>query len=137
MLVPERFLQLLGGDGALLPIWVNKGATAQPAIGRQGTSRLGLLADAAWFALLTAFVATLVIAGRALWRRPRTLAARTAVHGTLTWIVVSLVVYCVVLFGQWRYHIAIEPLMILLTASAACAGMVRARGARPAVRREI
>jgi 4-amino-4-deoxy-L-arabinose transferase-like glycosyltransferase len=128
LLIPKRFLALIGNDGALFPTWVNPGATAKPAIGPQGTARLSLLTAVAWFGLLTAFVATLVLAWRALWRAKTGPARKPILRGALTWIFVSVSIYSIVFFGQWRYHVGLEPLMLLVVAPAACAAW-SARGA--------
>jgi 4-amino-4-deoxy-L-arabinose transferase-like glycosyltransferase len=127
LLIPERFLAFIGNDAAMMSTWINPGANAKkPAIGPQGTARLSLLVAIGWYGLLTTFVAALIFGAKGLWRRWRSVdpkrsrAARTSVQGALTWIALLTIVYCVGLFGQWRYHFALEPLMILVAAPAVC-----------------
>jgi hypothetical protein len=127
LLIPKRFMAMLGDDAGLLTTWINPGGGKdQPAIGPLGTDRLALVVGIGWYALLTAFVATLLLAGRALWRYPHDL-SKTFVQGALTWTALLLVIYCVFLFGQWRYHVSLEPLMMVITAPAVCAAWA-ARG---------
>jgi 4-amino-4-deoxy-L-arabinose transferase-like glycosyltransferase len=121
LLIPERVMSLLGNDGALFPTWVNPGASTKPAIGPQGTARLALLTAMAWYGLLAAFAVTLLLAWKPLWRGPRDPGRKPVLRGALTWIVTCVTIYGIVFFGQWRYHVSLEPLMILIVAPAACA----------------
>lgn len=136
LLVPKRFLSLIGNDASLFPTWVNPGASARPAIGPQGTARLALLASFAWFALLAAFIATLTLVWKALWRGPYDPRRKQLVRGALTWIFASVSIYIVVFFGQWRYHISLEPLMVLVVAPGACAAWTAREHLADIVRRQ-
>jgi 4-amino-4-deoxy-L-arabinose transferase-like glycosyltransferase len=121
LLIPERFAALLGNDASLFPTWVNPGATLKPAIGPQGTARLALLTSLAWFGLLVSFVATLALAWKAVWRRSINPVRKPISRAALTWIFLCVSIYITVFFGQWRYHVSLEPLMILIVAPVACA----------------
>jgi hypothetical protein len=78
-------------------------------VSRDATTRLSILADAAYYALLTLFVTSLVVFGRA-FLRTRLLKAAIA------FLAVALVLYGFVFYGNFRYRIPLEPLMILVAA---------------------
>ncbi|MGH2803068.1 MAG: hypothetical protein ACRDL4_08490, partial [Thermoleophilaceae bacterium] len=70
---------------------------------------LGVVADVAWYGLLALFVVSLVLMWPVLWRNPlgRAGIALTAI---------SLVLYGFVLYGNFRYRMPLQPVMILLAA---------------------
>jgi hypothetical protein len=118
-LIPKRFINLLGDDSDMFPKWILADATIRPTIGPNGARRLMLLTTIGWYALLTAFLTVLALAGRALWRGSGERVPVPIVRGALTWMGITVALYSVVFFGQWRYHFPLEPLMILIVAPAA------------------
>jgi 4-amino-4-deoxy-L-arabinose transferase-like glycosyltransferase len=96
----ERAAQGAPVTGGITPVIV---PTANAAI------LLGIVADVAWFGLLGLFVLALVVLWPLLWRNPlgRAGIALTAI---------SLFLYGFVLYGNFRYRMPLEPVMILLVA---------------------
>jgi len=107
VLVPKKIVHLADGDANVISIWIE--GSEQPVLGR-ARGPLEVLADVTWYALLGTFLVTLVVRRRHL-RAPW---VRTA----LVLPAVSLVLYGVVLYGNFRYRIPYEPLLVLVT----CAG---------------
>jgi 4-amino-4-deoxy-L-arabinose transferase-like glycosyltransferase len=70
---------------------------------------LGVVADLAWFGLLALFVLSLVVLWPVLWRNPL---GRAGMGLTA----ISLVLYGFVFYGNFRYRMPLEPIMILLAA---------------------
>jgi hypothetical protein len=70
---------------------------------------LGVVADVAWFGLLALFVLSLVVLWPVLWRNPL---GRAGMGLTA----ISLVLYGFVFYGNFRYRMPLEPIMILLAA---------------------
>jgi len=106
-LIPLRLLHLLEGDGKVVPLWIE--AEDTDALGpASGVMRAS--ADVAWYALLAAFAAA---AGRSGGRWLRTAWSRAALVLPLG----SLLLYGVLLYGNFRYRIPYEPLLVILTAA--------------------
>lgn len=116
-LIPKKLLHLAEGDGNVISIWIE--GAPDPVLGR-ARGPLEALADVTWYALLGAFTVTLVIRHRYL-RAPW---VRTA----LLLPALSLVLYGVVLYGNFRYRVPYEPLLVLVT----CAGWWPVEAAEPA-----
>lgn len=108
-LIPLKLLSLNRGDSQAFFYWINPSGSGQPAVSLRATTVLGTLANAAYYGLLTLFVASLVVFGRA-FLRTRLLKA------ILAWLAVSLVLYGFLLYGNFRYRVPLEPLMILVAA---------------------
>jgi 4-amino-4-deoxy-L-arabinose transferase-like glycosyltransferase len=108
-LIPQKLLSLNRGDSLAFYYWLIPDATPERAIGRDATTRQGILADAAYYALLTLFVASLVVFGRAFLRT-------RLLRAALAFLAVVLVLYGFVFYGNFRYRIPLEPLMILVAA---------------------
>jgi len=106
-LVPKKLLHLAEGDGNVVSIWI-EGSQA-PVLGGLRTP-LEVLADVTWYALLAAFAVTLV-AKRQVLRQPWVPAA-------LLLPAISLVLYGVILYGNFRYRVPYEPLLVLVVAAA-------------------
>jgi hypothetical protein len=98
--VGERAAQGAPVTGGITPVVVPAANTAV---------LLGVVADVAWYGLLGLFVLALVILWPELWRNPlgRAGIALTAI---------SLFLYGFVLYGNFRYRMPLEPVMILLAA---------------------
>lgn len=104
-LVPLKLLQLVSGDGNVVTIWIE---AEEPVLGTLSRSVV-VLADAAWYVFLAVVVLALVRAGRATLRTPWMRAA-------LALPTVALVLYGVVLYGNFRYRIPYQPALALLAA---------------------
>jgi 4-amino-4-deoxy-L-arabinose transferase-like glycosyltransferase len=115
-LIPKRLLHLAEGDGNVVSIWID--ASDEDPLGG-AREPLIALADVTWFALLGAFVVTLVVRRRHL--------PREWIVPVLTLPALSLVLYGVVLYGNFRYRVPYEPLLVLVIA----VGWARGRQASP------
>ena len=71
--------------------------------------RLSTVADFAWFALLAGTLLSVVVFGRSLWANP-------LLRLAMIYLGVGLVLYGFVFYGNFRYHVPFEPLMVLLLA---------------------
>jgi 4-amino-4-deoxy-L-arabinose transferase-like glycosyltransferase len=80
---------------------------------------LGTIADVAWGGLLTLTVLALALLWRRLWSVPAT-------RATIVVLGLTLVLYGVVFYGNFRYRMPLEPLMMLLVAPL-LTGLWRAR----------
>lgn len=116
-LIPRKIVHLAAGDGNVISIWIE--APEQPVLG-SARGPLEVLADVTWYALLGTLLVTLVVRRRHL-RAPW-------VRAALVLPAVSLVLYGVVLYGNFRYRIPYEPLLVLVT----CAGWWPAEELAPA-----
>ena len=108
-LIPLKFLALFSGDGQPISYWLNEPG-AQRLLSHNAAVRLNTLADIGGYAVFTAFVASLVVFGKALWRR------RPILRGALVYLLISAVLYGFVFFGFFRYLAGLEPLMLLVAA---------------------
>ena len=70
--------------------------------------RIGVIADAAYFALLACTIAAAVVFGRRLWRE-RTMRCVAASFCT------ALFLYGFMYYGNYRYRLPFEPLMIVVS----------------------
>lgn len=107
-LIPLKLANLARGDSHALE-WVNAGPAGERPVGEDAVSPVRVGADAAWYALLAATIASLLVLGRPLWRRP-------VVRGVLVIFTGSLVLYGFVYYGNYRYRVPLEPLMLLVAA---------------------
>jgi 4-amino-4-deoxy-L-arabinose transferase-like glycosyltransferase len=108
LLVPRKIGWLLRGDSLALFQWVQPGGPGEPdTISNNLAVPLGNLADLFFYGLL----ALTLLAGVVAWRsRPLAPAERAL------WILLgaSLLLYGFVLYGNYRYRMPLEPVMILL-----------------------
>jgi 4-amino-4-deoxy-L-arabinose transferase-like glycosyltransferase len=118
-LIPLKLLNLNRGDSWAME-WVNAGKPGKRPFGRDLGTPVRVLADAAYYGLLAATVGSLFLFWRALWRRPMT-------RGALTLFAGALFLYGFVYYGNYRYRVPLEPLMILIAAPL----LVRAWDLRP------
>jgi 4-amino-4-deoxy-L-arabinose transferase-like glycosyltransferase len=108
-LIPLKLIALGQGDGQALALWIDAQASvAHPVLSQNAQARLNILADLGSYGLFVAFVASLVVYGRALWRR------RPILRGPLAYMPVAAVLYGFIFFGSFRYHSTLEPLMLLI-----------------------
>ena len=69
----------------------------EPLLSHNAAGRLNTLADIGGYALLAAFIGSLAVFGKALWRR------RPILRGALVYLAISAVLYGFVFFGFFRY----------------------------------
>jgi hypothetical protein len=106
-LIPRKLIALGGATSAVFPIWFNTGSDRQ--VGASGV--FGVLGDTTDYALIFLSLASLVLIGpRRLWR------IHPGMQGVLAYLGLCLVTYGFVYYGQFRYRIPMEPLMILVAA---------------------
>jgi hypothetical protein len=67
------------------------------------------VADATYYALLTLFLTSLLVFGRAFLRT-------RLLRAAIAFLAVALVLYGFLFYGNFRYRIPLEPLMILVAA---------------------
>jgi len=108
-LIPWRALGLTRGDGDAIYYWVNKTGNGVKPLSKPWADRLALVGDIGWYLLLTAFATSLLVFGRTIFRN-------TALRASAAYLAVTTTFYSVVLYGQFRYHVPLEPLMILIAA---------------------
>jgi 4-amino-4-deoxy-L-arabinose transferase-like glycosyltransferase len=108
VLIPLKLVSLLRGDSQGIVLWVIPGAR-KPAIGHDGATRLGTITDLAWFALLTLFVLATIVYGRQLL-------GNAGLRAILVYIGISVLLWCTVFYGNFRYRAGLEPLMMLVAA---------------------
>lgn len=107
-LIPLKLIHLNRGDSYALD-WVNA-APGDPPIAAIDVERIGVVADIGYYALLTLTVLGAVVLGRAWWRRPvpRLIATSFAT---------ALLLYGFVYYGNYRYRLPYEPLMVVVAAA--------------------
>jgi hypothetical protein len=107
-LIPLKLLALARGDSNALE-WVNGGPAGQKPIGTDLINPISVTADAAWFALLACTIASLIVLWRSLWQVP-------LVRAVLLLFTGSLFLYGFLYYGNYRYRVPLEPLMMLVSA---------------------
>lgn len=109
-LIPLKILHLLRGDSYALD-WVNAGLEGRPGpLSPIWVERVGVVADAGWFGLLALTVLGGVVLGRSFWSRPIGRLAATS-FGT------ALFLYGFAYYGNYRYRLPYEPLMVVIAAA--------------------
>jgi 4-amino-4-deoxy-L-arabinose transferase-like glycosyltransferase len=106
-LIPKRLLHLVEGDGNVVSIWIE--ASSEDVLGPARTP-LEVAADVSWYGLFAAFTVTIVVRRRLL--------RETWARAVLLLPALSLVLYGVLLYGNFRYRIPYEPLLALLVCAA-------------------
>jgi 4-amino-4-deoxy-L-arabinose transferase-like glycosyltransferase len=109
-LIPLKLRTHLSGDSQVVTKWINT-ATDRP-MGETATSVAKLWADVFWYSLLAATLASVVVFGRRLWGEP-------ALRGMLAFMAVTIPLYGFVYYGNFRYRLPLEPLMIVVAAGGA------------------
>jgi 4-amino-4-deoxy-L-arabinose transferase-like glycosyltransferase len=106
-LIPRKLIQLGNATSSVFSIWFNP-----PPDRAVHTSALRIympLGDAFDYFLIFVTLASLVLIGaRRLWR------IHPLMQGVLAYLVLSLVTYGFVYYGQFRYRLVMEPMMILV-----------------------
>ena len=109
-LIPLKIIHLNRGDSYILD-WVNAPRTGHsPPISAIDAERIGVIADFGYFALLTLTVLGAVILGRRFWGSP---IGRVIATSLFT----ALVLYGFVYYGNYRYRVPYEPLMVIVAAT--------------------
>jgi 4-amino-4-deoxy-L-arabinose transferase-like glycosyltransferase len=112
-LIPLKFLSLNRGDSRVIPVWLAKtrriGGVFPPAVGTQAAIRLGVLADFAYYSLVAAFLASLLVFRKRLW-------ADRVMRAALVYISLAVILYSFILYGNFRYRMPLETLMLLVAA---------------------
>ncbi len=109
-LIPLKLIHLNRGDSYVFD-WVNSVPPGEsPPVAAIDVERIGVLADAAYFAVLAATVFGAVFLGRRFWREPL---MRCIAASFLT----ALFLYGFLYYGNYRYRLAYEPLMIVVAAT--------------------
>jgi 4-amino-4-deoxy-L-arabinose transferase-like glycosyltransferase len=109
-LVPLKLLYLNRGDSYVLD-WVNApGDQEAPPISTNQAERIGVVADLGYYGLLTLTVLGAVVLGRRFW------ASRIGrIAGTS--FATALFLYGFLYYGNYRYRLPYEPLMVLVAAA--------------------
>jgi 4-amino-4-deoxy-L-arabinose transferase-like glycosyltransferase len=108
VLIPQKLIAFAEGDGATITTWVNAGRHP-PALSVTATRRFRTIGDIGWFTLLAGTILSLALFGRRLWRNP-------LLRVSMVYLAVALVLYGFVFYGNFRYHVPFEPLMVFLLA---------------------
>jgi 4-amino-4-deoxy-L-arabinose transferase-like glycosyltransferase len=109
-LIPLKLIHLNRGDSYIFD-WVNAVPPGfAPPVSAINVERIGVLADATYFALLAFAAFGSAVLGRRFWRQPvmRCVAASFAT---------ALFLYGFLYYGNYRYRLAYEPLMIVVAAT--------------------
>ena len=105
-LIPQKLIALMRGDSHAFD-WLN--GDNYPTLSEQATVYVGTVADAAWFALLALCLLGVFGLGRELWRTPLLRAIRVS-------FITALVLYGFAYYGNYRYRLSYEPLMMVVAA---------------------
>jgi 4-amino-4-deoxy-L-arabinose transferase-like glycosyltransferase len=109
-LIPLKLNALARGDSLLITTWVN--AAGQMPLSRGQADLAGGVADFASYSLLAGLLVSIVLFGRALWRIP-------VMRAVLAFLALALPLYGFLYYGNVRYRIPLEPLMLLVVGAAA------------------
>ncbi|MGI8633626.1 MAG: glycosyltransferase family 39 protein [Solirubrobacterales bacterium] len=116
-LIPRKLWFLNSGPGPALGIWLDPNGA--PLVDGAGTAAVAQdIAYPANWLLLVAFAASLVVCRRVIL-------GSAAGRGALALLVAAVPLYGFVLYGNFRYRVPLEPLMILLAAPLAQTAWVR------------
>ena len=106
-LIPRKLLALSGSTSNVFGTWFN--ARGDRQLGPTSERLFGAVGDSFSYLLLLASLGSLVLVGvRRLWRIHR------GMQGILAYLALCLVAYGFVYYGQYRYRMPMEPLMILV-----------------------
>jgi len=108
-LIPRKLLLLNGGSSGAIRGWINQGPEQYWQLGTSSVLVFTVLGDALGYFLLLAVLATLALVGiRTLCR------VHPVMRGVLAYLGLCLVNFGFVYYGQYRYRIPMESLMILV-----------------------
>jgi 4-amino-4-deoxy-L-arabinose transferase-like glycosyltransferase len=124
-LIPRKLIALANETSSVFAIWFN--AKGDRQLGTSSLLVFSVLGDAFdYFLLLLALAALVVIGGRRLWRFD------PLMRGVLAYLAASLVLHGFAYYGQFRYRLPMEPLMILVATPLIVAVWQRRRPLREA-----
>lgn len=106
-LIPLKLIHLNRGDSYAFD-WIN--ADPDPAVSAINVERVGTIADFGYFALLTLTLLGAAMLGRSFWSKP---ACRCIAVGFL----MLLFLYGFVYYGNYRYRLPYEPLMVVVAST--------------------
>jgi 4-amino-4-deoxy-L-arabinose transferase-like glycosyltransferase len=124
-LIPLKLRELARGDSRLIETWIN--VPGQTPLGPRAAELVGGVAGIASYALLAALIGGVAAFGRHLWRIPTTRAC-------LAFLALAVPLYGFVYYGNLRYRIPLEPLMLVVVAGAAAHAWGRRAWALPRLR---
>jgi 4-amino-4-deoxy-L-arabinose transferase-like glycosyltransferase len=107
-LIPLKLIHLNRGDSFALD-WVND-APRVPPISPINVERIGVVADAGYFGLLTLFLVGAAVLGRSFWRARM---GRVFAASLFT----ALFLYGFLYYGNYRYRLPYEPIMVIVAAT--------------------
>ena len=119
-LIPLKLRALARGDALLIDTWID-GPGQEPISGGAKQVARGV-ASVASYGLIAALLATVLLLARTLWRNP-------ALRAILVFLALAIPLYGFVYYGNVRYRVPLEPLMLIVAATGAVA---LARRRRPA-----
>ena len=107
-LIPLKLIHLNRGDSYALD-WVNDAPDVAP-IAPINAERIGVVADVGYYGLLTLFLLGAIVLGRRFWgdRMGRVMTAS---------FLTALFLYGFLYYGNYRYRLPYEPLMVLVAAT--------------------
>jgi hypothetical protein len=109
-LIPLKLIHLNRGDSYGLD-WINNaGGSQPPPISPINAERVGVIADAGYFSLLALTLLGAFVLGRAFWRAP---IGRVIATSLLT----ALFLYGFLYYGNYRYRLPYEPMMVIVAAT--------------------
>jgi 4-amino-4-deoxy-L-arabinose transferase-like glycosyltransferase len=109
-LIPLKLIYLNRGDSYVLD-WVNApGDREAPPISTSHAERIGVIADLGYYGLLTLTVLGVVVLGRRFWGSRIGRIAGTS-------FATALFLYGFLYYGNYRYRLPYEPLMVLVAAA--------------------
>jgi 4-amino-4-deoxy-L-arabinose transferase-like glycosyltransferase len=109
-LIPLKLNALARGDSLLIRTWIN--AAGQAPLTQAQVDLFGGVADLASYSLIVALLVSVILCGRVLWRIP-------VMRATLAFIALAIPLYGFVYYGNVRYRIPLEPLMLLVVGAVA------------------
>lgn len=107
-MIPLKLIHLNRGDSYALD-WVND-APDVPPISAINIERIGIVADIGYFGLLSLFALGAIVLGRSFWR---TRMGRVFAASFFT----ALFLYGFLYYGNYRYRLPYEPLMVIVAAT--------------------
>jgi 4-amino-4-deoxy-L-arabinose transferase-like glycosyltransferase len=109
-LIPLKLIHLNRGDSYALD-WVNDPSGDQvPPLSQIAVERIGVIADAGYFGLLALTLLGIVLLGRRFWSLPIGRVIATS-------FVTMLFLYGFLYYGNYRYRLPYEPMMVVVAAS--------------------
>jgi 4-amino-4-deoxy-L-arabinose transferase-like glycosyltransferase len=109
-LIPLKLNALARGDSLLIRTWIN--SAGQKPLSSAQQDLYGGVADLASYSLIFALLLSVILCGRALWRIP-------VMRAALAFMALAVPLYGFVYYGNVRYRVPLEPLMLLVVGAVA------------------